>query len=416
MRWMISFLCLMLVACGSEDGNETATTSALVSASTETASLAGDPTPAPDLPTETNAPSDTPAAQSADVPTGAITTAECPDDQFPSTGALSMTDGAVMWLVCSPDEAYRTVIGASDDLVLIEESGSTSVWTIAFSAIDGSEQWRLATVESQTPSGPFDGQGIVVLAQQQDTRALVGVDAETGEERWSIESQEVPIANSPTVAVVGDAVSPDTPSQFRGIDRITGDELWVSETRLLDQSGVFVKRSPAAVLDEVLVVPTGTTITALDMRTGEILWQASQLDHPAAAGDIIVGTSESTVTAIDAASGEELWSAPGRPSYGDLLAIGDGVIVVLEASSPGIIAYELSSGDERWRATRTPQPQMIDGTALILLWESGISVLSTTDGSTLWSATEPFQSPLMNSVGSNGASVFVAINSLPWTD
>ncbi len=84
-----------------------------------------------------------------------------------------------------------------------------------------------------------------------------------------------------------------------------------------------------------------------------------------------------------------------------------------------LIAYELSSGNERWRATQTShfaQPQLIDGTSLVMLWEGELSVLSTTDGATIWAATEPFGSPLMNSVGSNGDTVFVAINSRPWAD
>jgi outer membrane protein assembly factor BamB len=213
----------------------------------------------------------------------------------------------------------------------------------------------------------------------------------TGEEHWRVESREAPLANSPTVAVVWNVAGSGAPSGFRGIDRVTGDELWVSDTLLLDQSGNQVARAPAAVLDEVLAVPTGATVTVIDMRTGAMLWQAPQIDDPVAADGTVVGTrgtngppSLITVTALDAASGQELWTAPGVPSYGDLLAVGDGVIVVMDAGG--------------------------------MLWEGELSVLSTTDGAKLWSATQPFGSPLMNSVGSNGASVFVAINSLPWAD
>ncbi len=349
----------------------------------------------------------------------------CPNAEYPAVGALRITDGAVAWFVCSPDEAFRTVIGASDDIVLIEElvpvdqSGTANPddrWrTIAFDAADGSERWSRSTADTPTPAGPFDGQGIVVLADQ-DAGALVGVDVVTGEEQWRVESSEAPLANSPTVAVVWEVASPGTTSRFRGIDRVTGNELWVSETLLSDQSGVFVPRSPAAVLDEVVVVPTGATVTAIDMRTGAMLWQGPQASHLVAADGTIVGIRGTTVTAIDAASGQELWAAPGRESYGGLLAVGDGVVVVLEATSPGIVAYELASGNERWRATRIPDPQLISGTSLVALWEGGLAVMSTTDGATIWSATEPFGSPLMNSVGSNGDSVFVAINSRPWTD
>ena len=94
------------------------------------------------------------------------------------------------------------------------------------------------------------------------------------------------------------------------------------------------------------------------------------------------------------------------------------MLVILSPGGLGLVAYELSSGDQRWRAAQTAyiEPQLISGTSLVGLWEGEIAVASTTDGATIWSATEPFRSPLMNSVGSNGETVFVAINSLPWRD
>ena len=347
-------------------------------------------------------------------PESAGTPAACPNAQFTTLGALNIADGAVEWMTCSPDEAYRRVIGASDDVVLIEESGplGSSPRTIAFDAADGTELWRRSTADSPSSPGPFDGQGIVVLASG---HALVGVEPGTGEEKWQIESNEAPLAHSATVAVVGS-------SRFRGIDRVTGEELWVSDVLLSDQSGVMVERSPAAVVGEVVVVPTGTTVTAVDLRTGAMLWQAPQLDFLNAADGVIVGTRgvgpSTLVTAIDAATGQQLWAAPGVSSYGGLLAVDDGVIVVYDSDSPELVAYELSSGNERWRSALTTRidPQLISGTTLVMLWEGEIAVVSTTDGATIWSATQPFQSAWMNSVGANGDSVFVAINSLPWMD
>lgn len=408
----------LLAACGGDDDDEdeaeaTAPEAAMAEPTATAATGEG--------PTATESEQE---PESAATEPGSGTTAPAsPSAEYPAAGALSITDGAVEWFVSSPVEAYRTVIGASDDVVLIEESGpieasgSASRSTIAYDAADGSERWRRSTGATFTPPGPIDGQGIVVLADQ-DARALVGVDVVTGEEKWRVESSEAPLANSSTVAVVWNVAGPGSSAGFRGIDRVTGDELWVSDTMLSDQSGNFVARSPAAVLGEVLAVPTGTTVTAIDMRTGAILWQAPQLDDPAAADGTIVGTRGTTVAAIDAASGQELWTAPGRPSYGDLLAVGDGVIAVFGPGVSGLVAYELSSGKERWRATLTThvEPQLISGTSLVMLWNGDIAVLSTTDGATIWSATEPFESPLMNSVGSNGNSVFVAINSLPWSD
>jgi outer membrane protein assembly factor BamB len=427
----ISVMGSLLAACGDDDEP---TVTAASDTATEVPEVAPSSTATEAAGVEPSSTREDATAESTTAPGSTPTSPASPSAEHPAVGALSITDGAVKWSVSSPVEAYRTVIGANDDIVLIEEngpidaSGSRSQHTIAFNAADGSERWRRSTGDTFTPSGPFDGRGIVVLADQ-DEHALVGVDATTGEEKWRVESSAAPLANSPTVAVVWNedehVGGPLDTSKLRGIDRVTGDELWVSDTLLLDQSGNQVAKSPAAVLGEVIAVPTGATLTALDMRTGAILWQAPQLDDPDAADGTIVGarrsngpTNQITVTAIDAASGQERWTAPGVPSYGDLLAVGDGVLVVMDAGGPGLIAYELSSGAERWRATPTThaQPQLISGTSLVMLWEGELAVLSTTDGATIWAVTEPFGTPLMNSVDSNDDMVFVAINSLPWAD
>jgi outer membrane protein assembly factor BamB len=366
------------------------------------------------------------SAASTPAPGGTPAAPACPSAEYPAVGALRLTDGAVTWLVCSPVEANRTVVGASDQIVLINESGpkGQNRHTIALDATDGLERWRRPTGNPRIPPGPFDGQGIVVLAiVDGDGSALVGVDPLSGDERWRVTSSGTPLAHSITVAVVWESDSVNGLSRFRGLDRVTGNELWVSDTSLSDQSGVMVARSPAAVLGDIMVVPTGTTVTAIDMRTGTTLWTAPQLDHPVAVDGVVVGTRSANgrnleIAALDAVSGEEMWTVPGRLSYGNLLAVGDGMVAVLDPDSAEVVAYELASGEERWHAARTPfaEPQFISGTSLVLLWEGELAVVSTTDGATVWSETQPFHSPLMNSVSTNGATVFVAINSLPWSD
>jgi outer membrane protein assembly factor BamB len=98
--------------------------------------------------------------------------------------------------------------------------------------------------------------------------------------------------------------------------------------------------------------------------------------------------------------------------------VGDGAVIALNPSGSEVVAYEVTSGAERWRANPVArvQPQLISGTTLIGLWEGEVAAFSTSDGTILWSATQPFGSPFMNSVGSDNDLVFVAINSLPWGD
>ncbi|HYI26067.1 MAG TPA: PQQ-binding-like beta-propeller repeat protein, partial [Thermomicrobiales bacterium] len=176
-------------------------------------------------------------------PDGTPMTPTCPSGEFPSAGALDITDGTVLWAACSPDETYRTVIGGNDSIVLIDEQGPDGMRTVAFDAGTGVERWHRATGIVPFPpgppiaQGPIDGQGIVVLATDDgDGPALIGVDALTGEERWRVASPDVPLAHSAKAAVVGDAPSPGATVRFRGIDRTTGEELWVGATPLTDMS------------------------------------------------------------------------------------------------------------------------------------------------------------------------------------
>jgi len=373
-------------------------------------------------------PAETVIATSSSTPIepGRSTTSDssCPVGEFPAVGALDLATGVIGWSTCSPEEAYRTILGATAEVVLVgQSSGPESSFTIALATADGTELWRRSTPRISVPRGPVAGQDTVVLiTDDEGPLALVGVDLVTGDERWRVDGAVAVLGQSADIVVVSDWRDGSLPL-VRGIERATGAEAWTSDVVFSDESGVGVARGAAAVWENTIAVPTGSTLTGLDMNTGEELWTASQIDHPDASDGVIVGaepsaSSMSTLAAVDAATGATLWSAPGRSSYGDLLAVGDGLIVGLDPSGPDVIAYELRSGGERWRTTRSTagDPQLIDGTSLVMLWEGSLAVVSTTDGSTIWSTLEPLGSPLMNSVGTNGVMVFVAVNSIPWGD
>jgi len=155
-----------------------------------------------------------------------------------------------------------------------------------------------------------------------------------------------------------------------------------------------------------------------------VRWTGPLVENPEAADGVVVAATPSeegpqvSLDALDADTGDALWSAPGQPSYGDLLAMGDEALVVVDREARALVAYELASGEERWRTppVGAAEPQLIDGIAVVLLWEGELGVVSSVDGSTTWSAREPLHSPLMNSVATNGTTLFVAVNSLPWGD
>jgi outer membrane protein assembly factor BamB len=131
---------------------------------------------------------------------------------------------------------------------------------------------------------------------------------------------------------------------------------------------------------------------------------------------------DSEVVVVDATTGEHLWSQPGRESYGDLWAIGDGAVFVNgvgDDSLPTVVAYELDAGDERWRHSTGPglsDPQQVVDDGVVLLW-TDLAMLSTTDGTTRWTVPGSVDAETpMSGVGHNATSIFVSFNGLPYGD
>lgn len=403
----------VLGACG--DGSATDPTSGPAITSTSAPGTTAAPTTAPASSSSTTSASTTaPGAVSA-----------CPEGELAAAGAVDLASGEVRWTVCSAAEVYRTLAGVSDDLVVLSELAAPEVETVVLSAADGAEQWRRPTLGQpvEMPGGTVAAGGIVLswVGDEIGSEGLAGLDAATGEVEWQLDERLAVLGQSETVAVVA-SFDPaiDGPPVVRGIDRATGAEVWTSDIVFADLSGVGVARSPAAVWDGTIAVPTGESLTALDIATGATRWVGPQTDHPVATEGVVVGTIDSgrTIRALDAFSGEVLWEAPGRASYGDLLAIGDGIVVVNALDTPELIAHSLRDGTERWRvdAAGVGEPQMIVGTTVVTLWEGTLSTLSTADGSLLWMLDEPFGSLWMSSVGVDAATVVVAMNSRPWGD
>jgi outer membrane protein assembly factor BamB len=342
--------------------------------------------------------------------------------------------GAIRWVSCSAELASRTVLGATDEVVVVaaySQDGTPQV--LAFAAVNGDELWRTAVrppYERGWAQGPIAGAGVVVLAiDGTDGPQLVGVDVLTGTTVWSVSGAMMPIANTETVAVVSDrprgvTYDPQGTGGLRGLDRATGAELWsLPGTDLNDMSGVGTARGAAAVDGEFVVFPS-PALVAIDAPSGDLLWQAPPLGHPSAAQGWVVGVSggglsspsPKEVSSLDGTTGDKLWTQAGRPSYGELWAIGDAGVYVLDAMS-NVVAYELDDGTIRWTSEAgLGEPQLVADHGVVLLWEASLAMLSTLDGSLRWALNTPLNSDWMNSAGANSTDVVVAVNSVPWGD
>jgi hypothetical protein len=278
--------------------------------------------------------------------------------------------------------------------------------------------------------GPIAGGGVVTLLVPGSTESepmLSALEAKSGQQKWSTPAGVYAgiLANTDKLVVVS------SHDGVRGLDRLSGDVRWTSPVHLVDSSHVGVGRAPGALTGNTLVIPADTVDVALDVSTGRQLWQVPELDHPTAAGNYVVGyvgqgaAGSATVVVRDAVTGAQLWSKSGSPSYGDLWAMDEKALYVLfsaqEGAQEGVNAYDLATGQQLWSRLYSgglpvTQPQLSTGTSVVLLWESQLTVLSAADGSTQWQADSPLATKNMSSVSANTTMLFVAVNSLGWSD
>jgi outer membrane protein assembly factor BamB len=318
---------------------------------------------------------------------------------------------------------YRSVVGATDAVVVVMEADQGAGEVFALDPDDGTELWRWEAPSVRRPPGSLTGSGVVVLLTGDREHAeLVGVDALTGAERWRVAEPLEVLGSSEQVVAVERMSDVMGSEPIRGLDRATGIELWVSDVRQLDTSGVYGALESTAVWQDTLVVQTDRTATAVGLGTGTVRWSSTDVGTPIGADVAVIGAGpidgpDATITATDPTTGEGIWTAPGRLAYGGYAAIGDGVVVVTDRDTgAGLVAYEQESGVERWRSDGHLQAHTVVGGTVVSLWEAGLDARATGDGTLLWQVSEPFGSPFMNNLAANTSTVFVAINSLPWND
>jgi outer membrane protein assembly factor BamB len=321
-------------------------------------------------------------------------------------GAFDLITGDHLWSYCSAELAYRKVLGATDDVVVMSQNQQI----IAVDAHDGTELWHQSDVAEPLgwAQGPFAGGDVTVIELGDGGgHALVGVDARTGAERWRVAKvgSEFLVANAQDVVTVA-----SNNHVVRALDRSTGRE--ADSTSMSDGSQF-----------------------AVDARTGALVWYPPPgLNSPTASGAFVVGVvpypsgpgpapgspppppPTPQISVFDGSTGETLWTADGSPSYGNLWALDESALYISGAG--GIESYELATGTVRWRhdPRAAGDPQQSDGKSVILLWEGHLEVLDAADGKSRWAADSPLGSTLMSTTGYNSTSVFVSVNTRPFLD
>ena len=193
----------------------------------------------------------------------------------------------------------------------------------------------------------------------------------------------------------------------------------------------------AATDDDVwLEIPYPPRTIRIDALTGEILGTTDgpfSVDLPDDADTVrrtppvtdavrVTGGQDDPLVGLDATTGEEIWRVVGIPVYDNVWAADDATVYVRgwddESGVPRawIAAYDVASGDQRWRidAAQLGWPWHVANGRLFAMWFD-LQVIDTSDGSILWATSfgQPATGfPRMFGALTNETSVIVSFTSV----
>jgi outer membrane protein assembly factor BamB len=347
-----------------------------------------------------------------------------------TVSVLATADGEPIWQVAlgEPDdpEDPTEIQGApvvADGLVLVptdvHNDRDRRSGLVALTLADGSEEWTWDPEEGKPSGGCGSLWGtasvdvedrLVVIGTgscfSEETwnpysEAIVGLDLDSGEPRWSfqprteISKQDWDFAGAPNLFTIdGRAVAGlgSKDGNYYVVDRSDGELVWQSEAvrQVADDDGFafggFIGATVVAPdADGRPVIAGGTAVGdcpcqhGFDAATGEPLWQSPQAGGTygaSAATDGLVFTAgvDQTLRAYDLATGEVRWehtlpslTASGPAIAGDLLVIGVGFREPGNESPPsgGVQAFRvLAPGEPPPSTTTTTLPEGPPVTAL----------------------------------------------------
>ncbi len=249
---------------------------------------------------------------------------------------------------------------AFDDGKLFVTSGFGFV--AAVDAISGEELWRVETLNPvRTPPTAYRGR--VYLAT--NTNEFLALEQETGEKAWTFQSFEeaARFLSSSSPAAAGDlVVAPFSSGELVAFLADNGRAVWnetlARQSRLTALSSLNdIAGSPVIDRGLVYVVSHGGQLEAIDIRSGEPVWQTSlaSLQMPWVAGDFLFVVSvEGELACLSRNDGGIIWVSQltryknekkrkGRITWAGPVLAGDHLVLV--SSDKEIIKVSPQTGE-----------------------------------------------------------------------
>jgi outer membrane protein assembly factor BamB len=253
-------------------------------------------------------------------------------------------------------EGSRAFIGLNGGTVVaVDLDGGSVAWKTDLGRLIGS------------PLAVEDGTVVVGLqADRDDPRpTVVALDADTGEQRWSLDDEGSAAIVSTVAIASGRAYVAFSGGQESSIDAVELDDgarRWRARfPRFFDLSG----QAPPTVTDDAIYVTDAQGETSrIDLETGAASWDFAQnvgviRAAPVVSGSfVLVGAVDGSLAALDASNGDLVWRDERSSSPVRAIAVAGDMVVVVRAGTDA--GFEAFAHDPGARLTREVSPTTLD--------------------------------------------------------
>jgi outer membrane protein assembly factor BamB len=254
-------------------------------------------------------------------------------------GRDGSTDGPLSSPVINEGRVYA--LDPRGDMLALRLEDGTVLWRKGLKKELGAREPGHGFATTPLPAGEV----VVVQIGGEGGQAIVGLDALTGEIRWSLGDDKIEY-QSPAVMTLArrTQVVAVGVREIVGIDAVDGERLW---THRLDGEDETFSTSPTFIGDDRFVVSIHGVLTAYRLsRAGRKRYRLDELFRSRAFGSTyaapvyhegyIYGFRRHILTCADATNGERVWRS--RAPGGDGLILVDGRLVIFAAGGNVVIA------------------------------------------------------------------------------
>ena len=291
---------------------------------------------------------------------------------------VEAADGRQIWRI-KAESALTAGVGTDGNMIVVGGAKGT----VLTYDMDGKPLWR-AQASSEVLSAPVVGEGMVVV-RSIDNR-IVGLDAKTGEKKWTVQRPSPPLTlrNAPGMVVVGKEVIVAQPGgKLLSLSLATGAPRWevaVGESRGATELErvTDIGGAPVVFEKDVCAVSYQGRVGCFDVTTGTARWTKELSSDAGVSVDqrfVFAVDDKGAISAFNRDTGTSAWkndklgfrrlSTP--VSYGRTVAVGDyqGYVHFLSREDGSFLARAATDGSA---IVSTP---LVAGSNLIFQTQAG---------------------------------------------